>query len=322
MSLQHRIETAFDAPAVTADTRAAVYEAIDGLETGRWRVAEPDGQGGWRVNQWLKKAVLLYFRVNEMAVIDAAPAPFWDKVESRFAGYDEASFRSAGVRVVPGAIARRGTYFGKDVVLMPSFTNIGARVGEGTMVDTWATVGSCAQIGAHCHLSGGAGIGGVLEPLQATPTIIEDHCFIGARSEVVEGVIVGHHSVIGMGVFLGQSTRIYNRATGEVSYGYVPPGSVVVSGQLPAKDGSHSLYCAVIVKQVDEKTRGKTSVNELLRGVIYPGVSNTRNTSTPDWGCTPTCTSQGSRSLRNASQASWLSLVGLHRLNSPHNGSV
>jgi len=191
----------------------------------------------------------------------------WDKVESRFAGYDEARFRNAGVRVVPGAIARRGTYFGKDVVLMPSFTNIGAYVGEGTMVDTWATVGSCAQIGAHCHLSGGAGIGGVLEPLQATPTIIEDHCFIGARSEVVEGVIVGHHSVIGMGVFLGQSTRIYNRATGEISYGYVPPGSVVVSGQLPAKDGSHSLYCAVIVKQVDEKTRSKTSVNELLRGL-------------------------------------------------------
>jgi len=267
MSLQHRIDTAFDAPAVTEDTRAAVREAIDGLESGRWRVAEPDGQGGWRVNQWLKKAVLLYFRVNEMAVIDAAPAPFWDKVESRFAGFDETRFRTAGVRVVPGAIARRGTYFGKDVVLMPSFTNIGAHVGAGTMVDTWATVGSCAQIGAHCHLSGGAGIGGVLEPLQASPTIIEDHCFIGARSEVVEGVVVGHHSVIGMGVFLGQSTRIYNRATGEISYGVVPPGSVVVSGQLPAKDGSHSLYCAVIVKQVDEKTRSKTSVNELLRGL-------------------------------------------------------
>jgi len=273
ISLQQTIEDAFEQrdqlsdQAIQNQVIPAVTQVMEGLESGNLRVAEPDGQGGWRVNQWLKKAVLLYFRVNEMAVIDAQPAPFWDKVESRFAGYDEARFRSAGVRVVPGAIARRGTYFGKDVVLMPSFSNIGAYVGAGTMVDTWATVGSCAQIGAHCHLSGGAGIGGVLEPLQATPTIIEDHCFIGARSEVVEGVIVGHHSVIGMGVFLGQSTRIYNRATGEVSYGYVPPGSVVVSGQLPAKDGSHSLYCAVIVKQVDEKTRSKTSVNELLRGL-------------------------------------------------------
>jgi len=272
-SIQHIIEDVFERRAelsheeIQNQVIPAVNQAMQGLESGVLRVAEPDGQGGWRVNQWLKKAVLLYFRVNDMAVIEAQPAPFWDKVESRFAGYDEAKFRSAGVRVVPGAIARRGTYFGKDVVLMPSFTNIGAHVGEGTMVDTWATVGSCAQIGTHCHLSGGAGIGGVLEPLQATPTIIEDHCFIGARSEVVEGVIVGHHSVIGMGVFLGQSTRIYNRATGEVSYGYVPPGSVVVSGQLPAKDGSHSLYCAVIVKQVDEKTRSKTSVNELLRGL-------------------------------------------------------
>jgi len=215
----------------------------------------------------LKKAVLLYFRVNDMTVMDGRPAPFWDKVESRFEGYDEAAFRQAGVRVVPGAIARRGTHFGKDVVLMPSFTNIGAHVGEGTMVDTWATVGSCAQIGKHCHLSGGAGIGGVLEPLQASPTIIEDHCFIGARSEVVEGVVVGHHSVIGMGVFLSQSTRIYNRATGEVTYGYVPPYSVVVSGSLPSKDGTHSLYCAVIVKQVDARTRSKTSVNDLLRGL-------------------------------------------------------
>ncbi|KUP02723.1 2,3,4,5-tetrahydropyridine-2,6-dicarboxylate N-succinyltransferase, partial [Stenotrophomonas maltophilia] len=240
---------------------------IDGLESGEFRVAEPDGHGGWKVNEWLKKAVLLYFRVNDMAVVDARPAPFWDKVESRFAGYDEAKFRRGGVRVVPGAIARRGTYFGKDVVLMPSFTNIGAYVGEGTMVDTWATVGSCAQIGQHCHLSGGAGIGGVLEPLQASPTIIEDHCFIGARSEVVEGVVVGHHSVIGMGVFLSQSTRIYNRATGEITYGYIPPYSVVVSGSLPSKDGTHSLYCAVIVKQVDARTRSKTSVNDLLRGL-------------------------------------------------------
>ena len=247
--------------------KPAVEQAMQGLESGKLRVAEPDGNGGWQVNEWLKKAVLLYFRTNDMAVVDAQPAPFWDKVEPRFAGYDEAKFKAAGVRVVPGAAVRRGTYFGRDVVLMPSFVNIGAYVGEGTMVDTWATVGSCAQIGRHVHLSGGAGIGGVLEPLQASPTIIEDHCFIGARSEVVEGVVVGHHSVIGMGVFIGQSTRIYNRATGEISYGYVPPGSVVVSGQLPAKDGSHSLYCAVIVKQVDEKTRSKTSVNDLLRGL-------------------------------------------------------
>ncbi|MCL1499393.1 2,3,4,5-tetrahydropyridine-2,6-dicarboxylate N-succinyltransferase [Xanthomonas nasturtii] len=267
------IESAFERRAtltmdeIDGSTRAIVTRVIDGLESGEFRVAEPDGQGGWTVNEWLKKAVLLYFRVNEMAVIDAQPAPFWDKVESRFAGFGEAEFRKAGVRVVPGAVARRGSYFGKDVVLMPSFTNIGAYVGEGSMVDTWATVGSCAQIGKHCHLSGGAGIGGVLEPLQASPTIIEDHCFIGARSEVVEGVVVGHHSVIGMGVFIGQSTRIYNRATGEISYGYVPPYSVVVSGQLPSKDGSHSLYCAVIVKQVDAKTRSKTSVNELLRGL-------------------------------------------------------
>ncbi|MBO9768497.1 MULTISPECIES: 2,3,4,5-tetrahydropyridine-2,6-dicarboxylate N-succinyltransferase [Xanthomonas] len=267
------IESAFERRAtltideIDGSSRAIVNRVIDGLESGQFRVAEPDGQGGWTVNEWLKKAVLLYFRVNEMAVIDAQPAPFWDKVESRFAGFHEAEFRKAGVRVVPGAVARRGSYFGKDVVLMPSFTNIGAYVGEGTMVDTWATVGSCAQIGKHCHLSGGAGIGGVLEPLQASPTIIEDHCFIGARSEVVEGVVIGHHSVIGMGVFIGQSTRIYNRATGEISYGYVPPYSVVVSGQLPSKDGSHSLYCAVIVKQVDAKTRSKTSVNELLRGL-------------------------------------------------------
>jgi len=271
--LKFGIESAFERRAtltlheLEGSTKPLVNRVIDGLESGEFRVAEPDGQGGWKVNEWLKKAVLLYFRVNDMAVVDARPAPFWDKVESRFAGYDEAKFRRGGVRVVPGAIARRGTYFGKDVVLMPSFTNIGAYVGEGTMVDTWATVGSCAQIGKHCHLSGGAGIGGVLEPLQASPTIIEDHCFIGARSEVVEGFVVGHHSVIGMGVFLGQSTRVYNRATGEISYGSVPPYSVVVSGQLPSKDGSHSLYCAVIVKQVDAKTRSKTSVNDLLRGL-------------------------------------------------------
>jgi 2,3,4,5-tetrahydropyridine-2-carboxylate N-succinyltransferase len=252
---------------IEGSTRPTVERVIDGLEKGEFRVAEPDGKGGWLVNEWLKKVVLLYFRVQEMELIEADPAPFWDKIPARFADFDESKFRKLGARVVPGAIAPRGAHIGKDVVRMPSFLNIGAYVGAGTMVDTWATVGSCAQVGKHCHLSGGAGIGGVLEPLQATPTIIEDHCFIGARSEVVEGVIVGHHSVIGMGVFLGQSTRIYNRMTGEVSYGVVPPGSVVVSGQLPAKDGSHSLYCAVIVKHVDAKTRSKTSVNELLRGL-------------------------------------------------------
>jgi len=251
---------------IDGSTRPLVERVIGGLEGGEFRVAEPDGKGGWQVNEWLKKAVLLYFRVNDMTVMEGQPAPFWDKVPARFGNYGEAEFRKLGVRVVPGTIARRGAHLGKDVVLMPSFVNIGAHVGEGTMVDTWATVGSCAQVGKHCHISGGAGIGGVLEPLQASPTIVEDHCFIGARSEVVEGVVVGHHSVIGMGVFIGQSTRIYNRATGEVSYGYVPPGSVVVSGSLPAADGTHSLYCAVIVKQVDAKTRAKTSINDLLRG--------------------------------------------------------
>jgi 2,3,4,5-tetrahydropyridine-2-carboxylate N-succinyltransferase len=252
---------------IEGSTKPMVERVLDGLERGEFRVAEPDGKGGWTVNEWLKKAVLLYFRTQSMQLVDADPAPFWDKVPARFAGFDEAKFRKLGVRVVPGAIARRGCHVGRDVVLMPSFVNIGAWVGAGTMVDTWATVGSCAQVGKHCHLSGGAGIGGVLEPLQAQPTIIEDHCFIGARSEVVEGFVVGHHSVIGMGVFLGQSTRIYDRATGEITYGRVPPYSVVVSGQLPSKDGSHSLYCAVIVKKVDAKTRAKTSVNDLLRGL-------------------------------------------------------
>jgi len=272
-SLRNTLEDAWErrtdlqADEIASRVRPAVDQAIAGLEQGTLRVAEPDGNGGWQVNQWLKKAVLLYFRTQDMALMDAVPAPFWDKVPARFAGFDEAAFRAAGVRVVPGAVVRAGSHIGKDVVLMPSFVNIGAFVGEGTMVDTWATVGSCAQIGKGCHLSGGVGIGGVLEPLQAGPTIIEDHCFIGARSEVVEGFVVGHHSVVGMGVFLGQSTRVYNRMTGAVSYGSVPPGSVVVSGSLPAADGSHSLYCAVIVKQVDEKTRSKTSVNELLRGL-------------------------------------------------------
>ncbi|WP_222564926.1 2,3,4,5-tetrahydropyridine-2,6-dicarboxylate N-succinyltransferase [Novilysobacter antarcticus] len=271
--LQAVIEDAFERRETLAPEELAgsvtpmVERAIAGIESGELRVAEPDGSDGWKVNEWLKKAVLLYFRTQEMGVIDGRPAPFWDKIPARFGDFDEAAFREVGARVVPGAIVRRGAHIGRDVVLMPSFVNIGAYVGEGTMVDTWATVGSCAQIGKHCHLSGGAGIGGVLEPLQATPTIIEDHCFIGARSEVVEGFVVGHHSVIGMGVFLGQSTRVYNRATGEVSYGSVPPYSVVVSGQLPAADGSHSLYCAVIVKQVDERTRSKTSINDLLRGL-------------------------------------------------------
>ncbi|MEO8671363.1 MAG: 2,3,4,5-tetrahydropyridine-2,6-dicarboxylate N-succinyltransferase [Tahibacter sp.] len=245
--------------------RPAVDQALTLLESGQARVAEPSSSGEWRVNQWLKKAVLLYFRCNANRLMPAEPAPYFDKVPLRFEGFDEARFREVGARAVPGAIVRRGAFLAKDVVLMPSFVNIGAHVGEGTMVDTWATVGSCAQIGKHVHLSGGAGIGGVLEPLQAAPTIIEDGCFIGARSEVVEGVIVERGSVIGMGVFLGQSTRIYDRARGTVSYGRVPAGSVVVSGSLPAADGSHSLYAAVIVKQVDEKTRSKTSVNELLR---------------------------------------------------------
>jgi len=271
--LQFLIDSAWDRRGtLTPDelegsTRPAIERAIEGLESGEFRVAEPDGKGGWQVNEWLKKAVLLYFRISEMELVEAYPAPFWDKVPARFGDFDEAAFRKLGARVVPGAIVRAGSHIGRDVVLMPSFVNIGAHVGAGTMVDTWATVGSCAQIGRHCHLSGGAGIGGVLEPLQATPTIIEDHCFIGARSEVVEGVIVGHHSVIGMGVFLGQSTRVYDRATGEISYGRIPPYSVVVSGQLPAQDGSHSLYCAVIVKRVDARTRSKTSINELLRGL-------------------------------------------------------
>ena len=270
--LQAIIEDAFErratltAAEIDGSTRPAVEEAIALLESGKARVAAPAGKG-WEVNQWLKKAVLLYFRVNDMHLVEADPAPYWDKVPLRFEGFDEGDFQKLGARVVPGAIVRAGAHIGKDVVLMPSFVNIGAHVGAGTMVDTWATVGSCAQVGKNCHISGGAGIGGVLEPLQASPTIIEDGCFIGARAEVVEGVIVEKGSVIGMGVFLGQSTRIYNRATGEISYGRVPPYSVVVSGQLPAADGSHSLYCAVIVKQVDAKTRSKTSINDLLRGL-------------------------------------------------------
>jgi 2,3,4,5-tetrahydropyridine-2-carboxylate N-succinyltransferase len=245
--------------------RPAADQVLDLLESGERRVAEPDGNGGWVVHAWLKKAVLLYFRMNGNRVMDGGPSAAFDKVPLRFGAGDETEFRNAGARIVPGALVRRGAHIAKDAVLMPSYVNIGAFVGAGSMVDTWATVGSCAQIGAGVHLSGGVGIGGVLEPLQANPTIIEDNCFIGARSEVVEGVVVEKGSVIGMGVFLGQSTRIYNRATGEVSYGRVPAGSVVVAGSLPAKDGSHSLYAAIIVKQVDEKTRSKTGINELLR---------------------------------------------------------
>ena len=269
--LQPIIESAFErraslsAAEIDGSLREMVEAVVGALESGKARVAEPNSDGTWRVNEWLKKAVLLYFRCNDMELVEAEPAPFWDKVPLRFAGFDAADFREVGARVVPGAVVRRGAHIGKDVVLMPSFVNIGAHVGAGTMVDTWATVGSCAQVGARCHLSGGAGIGGVLEPLQASPTIIEDDCFIGARSEVVEGVVVERGSVIGMGVFIGQSTRIYNRMTGEISYGRVPAGSVVVSGQLPSADGKYSLYAAVIVKQVDAKTRGKTSINELLR---------------------------------------------------------
>jgi 2,3,4,5-tetrahydropyridine-2-carboxylate N-succinyltransferase len=270
-SLEQTIDSAWErrAELTSAEIDAAIKPAIERslglLESGELRVAEPDGANGWRVNQWLKKAVLLSFRIHSNRVMDAAPAPYYDKVPLRFEGFDEAAFRALGARAVPGAVVRRGAHIGKDVVLMPSFVNIGAYVGAGTMVDTWATVGSCAQIGKNVHLSGGVGIGGVLEPLQAGPTIIEDDCFVGARSEVVEGCVVERGSVIGMGVFIGQSTRIYDRATGKVSYGRVPAGSVVVAGSLPAADGSHSLYAAVIVKQVDEKTRSKTSINELLR---------------------------------------------------------
>ena len=273
-TLQHTIDAAWEArgdlaPATApAAIRDAVARVLDELDAGRLRVAEKR-DGEWVTHQWIKKAVLLSFRLADNVPIGLsgpqAPFRFYDKVPTKFAGYDEAAFAAAGVRVVPPAVARRGAYVAKNVVLMPSYVNIGARVDEGTMVDTWATVGSCAQIGRNVHLSGGVGIGGVLEPLQANPTIIEDNCFIGARSEVVEGVIVEENCVLGMGVFLGQSTKIFDRASGTVSYGRVPGGSVVVAGSLPAADGSHSLYCAVIVKRVDAKTRAKTSLNDLLR---------------------------------------------------------
>lgn len=271
--LQVIIEEAFDNRAeitpknVSNHVLEAVNETLDLLDSGALRVAEKGKDNQWVVNQWLKKAVLLSFKTRDNDFIKGGFTNYYDKVDSKFADLSTRDFQEQGVRVVPPATARRGAYIAPGVVLMPSYVNIGAYVDSGTMVDTWATVGSCAQIGKNVHLSGGVGIGGVLEPLQANPTIIEDNCFIGARSEVVEGVIVGEGSVISMGVYLGQSTKIYNRETGEISYGYVPPGSVVVSGNLPSDDGKYSLYCAVIVKQVDEKTRGKVSLNELLRDI-------------------------------------------------------
>jgi 2,3,4,5-tetrahydropyridine-2-carboxylate N-succinyltransferase len=269
-ALEQVIDDAFERRAdirpgqVPADLVEAFDFIIRDLNSGALRVAEKiDGE--WVTHQWLKKAVLLYFRAHDNRVMESGGMSFYDKVPTRFAGYTEERFREGGFRVVPPAVARTGSFIGRNVVMMPSFVNIGAYVDEGTMVDTWATVGSCAQIGKNVHLSGGVGIGGVLEPLQATPTIIEDNCFIGARSEVVEGVIVEAHSVLAMGVFIGQSTKIYDRATGEIYYGRVPSGSVVVPGSLPSADGRYALNCAVIVKRVDAQTRSKTSINDLLR---------------------------------------------------------
>ena len=270
--LQAIIEQAFeDRAAITPSTvtpavRQAVTETIALLDSGKLRVAEKIS-GVWVTHQWLKKAVLLSFRIHDNQVIEGAESRYFDKVPMKFADYDQARFEREGFRVVPPAAVRQGAYIAKNSVLMPSYVNIGAYIDEGTMVDTWATVGSCAQIGKNVHLSGGVGIGGVLEPLQANPTIIEDNCFIGARSEIVEGVIIEEGSVISMGVYIGQSTKIYDRETGEIHYGRVPAGSVVVSGNLPSKNGSYSLYCAVIVKKVDDKTRGKVGINELLRSI-------------------------------------------------------
>ncbi|MBF6650348.1 MULTISPECIES: 2,3,4,5-tetrahydropyridine-2,6-dicarboxylate N-succinyltransferase [unclassified Methylobacter] len=249
---------------VSAEIRDAVEETINLLDAGTLRVAEKVN-GDWVVNQWLKKAVLLSFRINENRIMEGGNTRYYDKVESKFASYTPDDFAKAGIRVVPNAVARHGSYIAPGAILMPSYVNIGAYVDSGTMVDTWVTVGSCAQIGKNVHLSGGVGIGGVLEPLQANPTIIGDNCFIGARSEIVEGVIVEDGCVISMGVYIGQSTKIFNRMTGEITYGRIPAGSVVVSGNLPSADGKYSLYCAVIIKQVDEKTRSKTGINELLR---------------------------------------------------------
>ncbi|MBN8504885.1 MAG: 2,3,4,5-tetrahydropyridine-2,6-dicarboxylate N-succinyltransferase [Burkholderiales bacterium] len=271
MSLQQVIETAWDARAeyspanAPAEVRDAVNHVLTELDAGRLRVASREAVGQWTVHQWIKKAVLLSFRLNDNVPVGSGPLSFFDKVPTKFDGWSAEQFRASGVRVVPPAVARRGSFIGKNVVLMPSYVNIGAYVDEAAMVDTWATVGSCAQIGKNVHLSGGVGIGGVLEPLQANPTIIEDHCFIGARSEVVEGVIVEEHSVISMGVYIGQSTPIYDRETGEISYGRVPAGSVVISGSLPRENGRYNLYAAIIVKRVDAQTRAKTSINELLR---------------------------------------------------------
>jgi len=270
--LQQIIEAAFERRAditprnVEPQVKEAVMESLDLLDSGKARVAEK-GADGWVVNEWLKKAVLLSFRIEDNRFMKGGFTNYYDKVDSKFADMNSKDFREAGVRVVPPATARKGSYIAPGTVLMPSYVNIGAYVDSGTMVDTWATVGSCAQIGKNVHLSGGVGIGGVLEPLQAAPTIIEDNCFIGARSEVVEGVIVEEGSVISMGVYIGQSTRIYDRETGEIMYGRVPKGSVVVSGNLPSKDGTYSLYCAVIVKKVDEKTLSKVGINELLRDI-------------------------------------------------------
>ena len=269
--LQRTIEDAFEqragiSPATAPNAvRDAVNAVIDQLDRGELRVAEKRGED-WITHQWVKKAVLLSFRLEDNVLTEGGGTRYFDKVPSKFIDYTPERFAAEGFRVVPPAMARRGSFVARNVVLMPSYVNIGAYVDEGTMVDTWATVGSCAQIGRNVHLSGGVGIGGVLEPLQANPTIIEDDCFIGARSEIVEGVVVGAGSVVSMGVFIGQSTRIYHRDTGEVSYGRIPPGSVVVPGSLPSADGRYSLYCAVIVKQVDARTRAKTSINELLRG--------------------------------------------------------
>jgi 2,3,4,5-tetrahydropyridine-2-carboxylate N-succinyltransferase len=270
--LEKTINDAFDKrDGVTPATKGAVREAVDAaldlLDTGKSRVAQRGADGQWTVNQWLKKAVLLSFRLNDMTTIGGGPgkASWWDKVPSKFDGWDDNKFRDAGFRAVPGSVVRRSAYIAPNVVLMPSFVNLGAYVDSGTMVDTWATVGSCAQIGKNCHISGGAGIGGVLEPLQAGPVIIEDNCFIGARSEVAEGVVVRTGAVLSMGVFLGASTKIVDRDSGKVMQGEVPAYSVVVPGSLPGKNGGPSLYCAVIVKRVDEQTRSKTSINELLR---------------------------------------------------------
>ena len=271
MNTQKIIEDAWEqrteiSPAkAPAGVKDAVAQTLAQLDAGKLRVAEKQG-GEWVVHQWLKKAVLLSFRLRDNEIMQGGFTHYYDKVDSKFARFSQEDFQAGGYRVVPPAAARHGAYIARNVVLMPSYVNVGAYVDEGTMVDTWATVGSCAQIGKGVHLSGGVGIGGVLEPLQANPTIIEDNCFIGARSEIVEGVIVGEGSVVSMGVYIGQSTKIYNRATGEVSYGRIPPGSVVVSGNLPGADGRYSLYCAVIIKQVDAKTRAKTGINELLRG--------------------------------------------------------